>query len=140
MKNVRVQSDLDGDVHTLQQQKKLAEIIDDWLQRHGERVWMEGHEGENEMIIHFSKLEECRYRVCIDFYGYHYWRAREEGRDLDCALRNGLNRLEIVENQMEIEGGPIGHCSFDTENEMETLSSFQMKTRGHRKIHILRSH
>lgn len=114
MRNVHVETDLDGAVEPLQSEKKISEIADSWLQRHRELFWTEGHEGENEMIIHFSKLDEQHYRASIDFYGCHYWRAREEGKDLSCALRNSLNHLEFVDNKMEEEGGPIGHCPFDT--------------------------
>jgi|GEM_PF-3236847 len=115
MRNVHVEADIDGAVQKLCCEKKLAEIADTWLQHHRELFWTEGHEGENEMMIHFSKLDEHRYRAFIDFYGCHYWRAREEGKNLDCALRNSLNHLEPVDNQMEEEGGPIGHCPYDAD-------------------------
>jgi hypothetical protein len=113
MRNVQIYADLDGAVQALRKEKKLSEIADQWLQHHKELFWNEGHAGDNQLYIHFSRLNDHQVRAFVDFYGCHYWRSREEGQDLSCALRNALNHLELVHNQMEDEGGPLGHCPFD---------------------------
>lgn len=113
MRNVQIYSDLDGIVQALRSEKQINEIADQWLQRHKEYIWNEGHEGQNQLYIHFSKLDDSHVRAFVDFYGCHYWRSREEGQNLSCALRNALNHLELVHNKMADEGGPAGDCPYD---------------------------